>query len=44
MANGSELNAVEKKQPQAVATFITNITEMAVIKNAKNVGRKPATK
>lgn len=41
MAKGTELNAVEKKQPQAVATFITRTIEMAVMLNAKNVARKP---
>uniref|UniRef100_A0A1B0A6Z2 Uncharacterized protein n=1 Tax=Glossina pallidipes TaxID=7398 RepID=A0A1B0A6Z2_GLOPL len=32
IAKGTELNAVEKKQPQAVATFITSTTAMAVMR------------
>uniref|UniRef100_A0A1B0B6P0 Uncharacterized protein n=1 Tax=Glossina palpalis gambiensis TaxID=67801 RepID=A0A1B0B6P0_9MUSC len=41
IAKGTELKAVEKKQPQAVATFITNTTAMAVMVNALKVDRRP---
>lgn len=34
MASGTELKAVEKKMPQAVATFMTSTTQVAVTAKA----------
>lgn len=41
MANGTELKAVEKKIPHAVAAFMTSTTQIKTVVNAKAVARKP---
>lgn len=41
MANGTELKAVEKKIPHAVAAFMTNTTQIKTVVNANAVARKP---
>lgn len=43
MAEGTELKAAEKKQPQAVETFMTKVEATDVMKKAKNVGRRRAS-
>lgn len=43
MARGTELKAAEKKQPQAVDTFMMSVEAIAVTRKAKKVARSWAS-